>query len=227
MAIIKLGPVIGDARGSVGSTVFSRNAAGAYMKQRTTPIYRGTEKQISRAALLSTIIDDWKVSLTTSEREAWNDLAAITSLPNKLGEQFSPSGLNLFVKANFMLDLTGQAHVTAPPVAAIAPAPTLTLAWTTLVGIECTAIGNWDNTAAEKLTMQWAPALPLSVNYYKGPWPNLSAQNGAYYSTLPALMLPSAALTANSRVIFRWRAVHDDGMISHPVIYSADVGDVP
>lgn len=227
MALIKYGPVISDARGSVGGTVFSRNRYSAYMKQRTTPVYPAYPKQIAQAALLSTVINDWKTGLTTPERELWNGLAAITSLPNKLGEQMTPSGLNLFVKANMLLDATGQAHVTTPPVAAIAPAPQLTLAWTTLVGIECTAIGNWDNTAADRLLAQKSPNLPLSVNYYKGPYTLTWAQNGAYYTILPALITPSAQLAADSRVHYRFRAVHADGMVSTAVFFRADVGAVP
>lgn len=227
MAIIKYGPVIADARGSVGGTVFSRNAAGAYMKQRTVPVYPGYDKQIAIAALLSTVISNWKNDLTTAQRNDWNALAAITSLPNKLGEQFSPSGLNLFVRANMLLDLTGQVHVTTPPVAAVIPAPQLTLAWTTLVGIQCTAIGNWDNTATTKVLASWSPNLPLSVNYFKGPWINTWGQTGVYYNALPALMVPSAQLAADSRKFMRFRAVNDDGASSHAALFSADVGAVP
>lgn len=227
MALIKYGPVVADARGSVGGTVFSRNSAGAYMKQRTTPTYPGYPKQIARAALLSTLIDDWKQTLTTTERDRWNYVAKMVRFPNKLGELITPSGINLFIRSNFMLDLTGQAHVTAPDPTPIIAAPTLTLTWTTLVGIECTAIGNWDTAHATKVCAQWFLDAPLSKNYYKGPWSNLSSQNGAYYDVLPALIVPSAQLFADTRAFFRFRAVHSAGGVSHPVIYSADVGAVP
>lgn len=227
MALIKFGPVISDARGSVGGTVFSRNAAGAIMKQRTTPTYPASQKQQERASLLSTIIEDWQGTLTTPERNAWNALAQITSLPNKLGEQFTPSGLNLYVRSNCMLDLTAQAHVVVPPVSAVGPSPTFTLIWTTLIGIEVSAIGNFDTAGAAKLLTQRSAPLPLSINYFKGPYTLIYAMNGAYFDILPALLFPSAQLVATSRYFFKWRAVDSDGTVSAPAYYSVDVGAVP
>jgi len=224
MALIKYGPAIADARGSVGGTVFSRNSAGAYMKQRTVPTYPASAKQIARAALMSTLIDDWKNSLTTAQRAAWNALAAGTKIPNKLGEQMSPSGANLFVRSNVLLDLSSQAHITAPPVTATAPAPTLTLAWTTAVGVQVTAIGNWDNSPSGKLLIQRSYARPLSRNYYKGPYENIGIHDFGDYAGLPVLIASSAQLTATSRFFCRIRAVHADGMISFPALFQADVG---
>jgi len=196
------------------------------MKQRTVPTYPGSAKQVARAALLSTVIADWKTSLSTAEREIWNGLAAITSLPNKLGEQFSPSGLNLFVKSNVMLDLTGQTHVTAAPVAAIAPAPSFTLAHTPATGIRVTSIGNWDNSAATQTLVQSSPDMPLSVNYYKGPWTGITYIPSVYWDTIPALITASADLIVTSRKFYRFRAVHADGSVSAPIVLSADVGAV-
>jgi len=226
MAIIKLGPVIADARGSVGGTVFSRNSAGAYMKQRTVPTYRATARQVAVAALLSTVINDWKVNLSTAERVLWNGLASITSLPNKLGEQFAPSGLNLFVKSNMMLDLTGQAHVTAAPVAAIAPQPALTFAHTPTDGIRITDIGNWDNTPTGYVYFQRSPAMPLSVNYYKGPYTSTTVLNFTAFDALPILFSASAILATDARYFYRCRAVLDDGTVSAAASYSCDVGAV-
>lgn len=224
MALIKLGPIIADARGGLGGQVFSRNRYGAYSRNRTKPVYPASEKQVARAALMNVLVDLWKNTLTTPKRNKWNELATITSFPNRLGEQFRPSGFNLYIHSNFMLSLTGQTLVVAPPVSATAPAPTLTLAWTTLVGVECTNINGWDNTACDKLLAQKSPDLPPSINFYKGPWALTWAQNGVYYNVLPALITPSAQLTANTRVYYRFRSVHANGAISHAAVYSADVG---
>ncbi|MBA7580373.1 hypothetical protein ES708_22264 [subsurface metagenome] len=227
MAIIKLGPVVSDARGSVGGTVFSRNAAGAYMKQRTTPTWPGKPKQINITTLLSTVIDDWKTALSTPERDAWNSLAAVTSLPNKLGEQFSPSGWNLFMKANMMLDLTGQDHITAAPVAAIAPAPQLTIVHSPGTGLRVVAIGNWDTSPSGKILYHDHLNGPLSVNYYKGPYTYTISVEFSAFDTLPLALRSSSPLIGTSRAHMRLRAVHADGMASHPAYYSVDVGPVP
>lgn len=225
MAIVKYGPVIADARGSVGGTVFSRNAAGAYMKQRTVPTYPATGKQQARAALLSTLLHDWRNVLTPTQRATWNALASITSLPNNLGEMFTPSGLNLFIKANFMLDLTGQTHVTAAPIAAIAPAPTLTITHLAATGIEVTDIGNWDNSPTGLVIRQSFRNAPLTQNYFKGPYSVLNSLNFTAFDALPLLLAASASLVADTRTFYRFRAVLDTGAVSAPALYQVDVGD--
>lgn len=225
MAIIKYGPVISDARGSVGGTVFSRNAAGAIMKQRTTPTYPATQKQQDIASGLSTVIDDWKNALTTAQRDAWNSLAANTSLPNKIGEMFTPSGLNLFVKANMLLDFASMGHVTVPPVAAVAPAPQLTLDHLGGTGVRVTAIGNWDTTPTLKVAIQSLLNGPQSQNYYKGPYPNSVALGSGDFEALPLTITPWGDLVIDSRCHYRFRAIHSSGAASAAVYLGVDVGD--
>ena len=227
MALVKYGSIVADARGAVGGEVYSRNSAGAYVRNKTKPIYPASEKQVAMAALMSTVVSDWQLALTTAQRTLWNNLAAVSEFRNRLGDEFHPSGFNIFVLSNILLDLTAQAHVTAPPISASAPAPTLTLAWTTLVGVECTDIGNWDNSACSRLLAQKSPDLKQTINFYKQPWTLTWGQNGAYYDILPALITPSAQLVADTRVYYSFRAVHADGAVSHPAVYFADVGAVP
>lgn len=224
--IIKFGGIVSDGRGSIGGVVFSRNAAGAYAKQRTVPTYPATDRQQNVASLLSTIIADWKVTLSTAQRAAWNVLASNTSLPNKLGEMFTPSGLNLFVKANMLLDQTGQGHVTVPPVAAVCPSPQFTFAYQIDPGIEVTSIGNWDNSPDGLIAIQSIINLPLSQNYYKGPYAQTWTKTFAGFDVLPMHMIATASLVANTRAHFRVRAVQEDGAVSAAGFYAADVGAV-
>jgi len=226
MALVKYGIIAADVRGSVGAVVFSRNAAGAIMRKRTTPTYPGTERQTNAASLLSTVINDWKVTLTTPQRDAWNALAAITSLPNKLGEQFTPSGLNLFVKANTMLDHVGTAHVTTPPVAAVAPTPQFSMSYHHTQGVKVDGIGNWDNSAAGSIFVQSFLSGPLSQNYYKGPYTGAGIVAFAAFDALPLVLNPTGVLVANTRCHYRFRAIHDDGSVSAAAFHSVDVGSL-
>lgn len=225
MALVKYGPAIADARGSVGGTVFTRNRFGAVMKQRTTPKYSGYDKQVEMTTLMTQLASSWATALTVSEREAFNNAALLFTVPNALGEQVHLTGMQFFIKCNMLLTLTDQVVITVPPATAIAPAPTLTLAHTPATGIECTAIGIWDNTAADKLLCSVSAPLPQTVNYFKGPWARTWGQNGSYFSILPALMLPSVELQVDTRMFGRWRVVNADGSASFPAIFLVDVGD--
>lgn len=222
--LVKFGPVIVAGRGKVGGVIASRNSAGAYMKQWTKPTWSAYPKQVNINSLLSIIINNWKTVIGFNERAAWNALAAVTPLPNKLGEMFTPSGFNLYVRSNMMLDLSGQGFQADPPLSAVAPAPQLTLEWETLVGVKIVSIGNWDATPPGKVFVQWHPLSPFSVNYYKGPYPESGAAAFATYAAVPVTILPSGFLTPNSRTFWRFRAVHWDGMVSAPVYLKCDVG---
>jgi len=222
MALIKLGPVVADARGSVGGTVFSRNAAGAYMKQRTVPTYPGSAAQVARAALMTTIVDDWKTSMSDAARDDWNDLANQTTLTNKLGEQFRPSAFNLFVRANTLLDLCGLTHVTIPPISATAPTPIFVMQHTIDVGLHVTAIGNWDNTPLGRTLLSWGMHIPQSIYYFKGPFTLLGSMDFDVYDALPLILRANADLQVTKRYFVRARAVHEDGSVSAAAIYSVD-----
>lgn len=222
--LVKFGPIIVAGRGKVGGVIASRNGGGAYMKQWTKPTYHAYPKQTNITALLSIVRNNWQNALDVPQRAKWNALAAVTSMPNKLGEQMTPSGWNLYMRSNMMLDLSGRGFVLKPPVAAVAPAPQLTLAWETLVGVKIISIGNWDVTPLGSLFCQYHPAVPLSLNYYKGPYPESGAAPFVTYTELPVTILPSGFLSPNSRTTWRFRAVHADGMISAPAYMQCDVG---
>lgn len=225
MASIKYGPVVADARGSVAGTVFSRNRFGSYMKQRVTPTFPGTDRQNAATALMANVVDTWVTDLTVAQREAWNLAASLFTVPNRLGDAVTLTGLQWYGRCNILLALSTQALVTAPPPKPIMPAPTLTLAHTAGVGIEATAIGVWDTAETDRVLANWSAALQQTINYFKGPWIATWGQNAALYDVLPALMTPVGMLVASTRLFYRFRSVKADGANSFPVIYSVDVGD--
>jgi len=226
MALIKYGPVVADARGSVGGTVFTRNRFGAVMKQRTTPKYNGSERQAAMTALMSVIVDSWNTDLTVALRNAFNSATLLFTVPNALGEQVHLTGMQWYMRCNFLLSLTGQTLVTAPPVAPIIPAPTLTIEHVPDTGIVCSAIGDWDTSATTKVLVSTSATLRQTVNYFKGPWPSRVSHDATQYDSLPFNIRGSAILVINSRYFLRFRSVHSDGASSFAVIYSADVGAV-
>jgi len=226
MALIKYGPAIADARGSVGGTVFSRNGSGAYMKQRTTPTYSATPKQTTQANIFAAVVSDWRNVLTIAQRLTWADLAVATTLRNKLGESFSPSGMQLFVRANNLLEITGQAHVAVAPNNAVAPAAPLTLVYAIGTGIDITAIDGFDDASAGFLLVRHSGPVGLTRNYWTGPYPYSMLVEYTDLAALPELLLATAGLQADSRYFFAIRGADDDGAVTHTARYQVDVDAV-
>lgn len=227
MTTVKYGPMVADARGSTGGTVFSRGPFGAYTKARVAPTNPNTGRQAAARSLFSTMVDRWMTVLTVAQRDAWNLAVQAFTVPNRIGDAIHLTGLQWFIRCNASLNLTAQTLVAVPPVVPIVPAPTLTLAWTTLVGIQVTAIGDWDDTAHDELLVQDSTALSLTKNFWKGPWATLRTISASVLGSLPYVLIASADLVADSRVFTQFRTVNATGGNSFAVIYSADVGAVP
>lgn len=109
MALLKFN-IIADARGSVNGTTFSRNKAGAYMRNRTYPVNpNSTRQQAVRAAM-----NNLAFNFQTFPREtvnSWNEIAATYPAFNKLGEEYIQSGKQLYVSCGLNLIAAG---ITAP-----------------------------------------------------------------------------------------------------------------
>lgn len=114
-ALITLGAMVTDARGSIGGTVFSKNKGGAYTRARTAPINRRTTAQSIVRNNFASNSKTWSGSLTAAERAAWNAFAASNPLVNRLGASIKVSGFNMFQKLNQVLSQIGSSNITDPP----------------------------------------------------------------------------------------------------------------
>lgn len=116
MALVKLGGLISDIRGSVGGTVFSRNKSGAIARQRTTPINPKTILQTAIRAIIALVSQAWRTGTTTAQKAAWAVFAANVPAKNKLGETINLSGFNQYVKSNTAALNAGLPAIPAAPV---------------------------------------------------------------------------------------------------------------
>lgn len=114
MAIIKFGQIIAEARGSLAGTVFSRNTAGSYMRQKVSPVQPQTPAQLGVRALLSTVSQAWR-GLTSLQRLAWITVAETFTNINVFGDNVPLTGFGLFVKLNRDLQTIGNPIITDPP----------------------------------------------------------------------------------------------------------------
>jgi len=224
MALLKLGPVVAGVSGSIGGTVFARNRAGAYARARTKPIIPVSARRDVVQARLTSLVSWWHDTLTPAQRALWDAKGAASTLLNRLGESYTPTGMNLYIRSNALLHLAGTALVTTPPVNIHAPALAPVLAWTTAVGIQISSIGLFLHTFSGCVIVRHSPLHANGENFWKGPWGEATTFACSTLSSLPKTIVASALLTANSRSFIELQVVGYDGSASAKLIAHVDVG---
>lgn len=115
MAKFTPGAIISEIRGTIASTTFSKNAAGAIIRNRVKPINRNSNAQNIQRQIFATISSAWR-GLTQAQRNSW--IAAAPDFPyqDSLGQTKQLTGAQLHQKLNLNLLLIGENMIpTAPP----------------------------------------------------------------------------------------------------------------
>lgn len=114
MALVRFGSTISEIRGSINGATFSRNRAGAIIRNRITPINPNTMSQAQIRYLFSYVASQW-ASLNQNQKTQWNDYAkTLTFWVNRLGESYTPSGRQVFQYCNINLILSGTTITGSP-----------------------------------------------------------------------------------------------------------------
>lgn len=114
MATISFGGGVSEIRGSVNGNTFSRNANGAIMRNRTTPINGRTTRQVSVRGALASIASGWR-GLTEVQRQSWIDGAPNYPYTNRLGQPSQYTGQQLYMKLNQSLGQVGAGPIVTCP----------------------------------------------------------------------------------------------------------------
>ena len=115
MALIKVGNLIQDIRGSVGGMVFSRETSGAMVRQKIAK-RRGSsrwEQQIRR--MVAGLGGRWKTVLTEGQRAEWEEWDKANPRENVYGERRTVGGANRYRQVNLRLLMCRKAPVAVPP----------------------------------------------------------------------------------------------------------------
>lgn len=110
----KFGAIVVDGRGKLGGHVFSKNAAGAYMRTKTTPTNPQTAFQTAVRALFATISAGWS-QLTEEVRTAWNSAVPEWQTTDVFGDLKKPTGKALYQRLNNQAQASGWPAVLAVP----------------------------------------------------------------------------------------------------------------
>lgn len=160
MALIKTTAIIAEIRGKVAGTVFSRNASGAYMRTKVTPINPQTTAQSLVRQNFTDNSQTWR-GLTENQRKLWNQSAINFTRTNIFGDNVPLSGFNLYVRLNNNLKAVNVAVI------ADAPQPESVQGFTTLSVVADTGGGTFDITftppIAANVSVQVFATAPLSA----------------------------------------------------------------
>lgn len=116
MALIKLGSLAQDVRGSQNGLTFSRNKGGAYVRQKVSPVQPNTPAQRLVRQNFSTNTKLWSGTMTAAERAAWMAYALTYPYTNVFGDSSVLTGLAMSVAKNQVLAQVLVAPILTPPV---------------------------------------------------------------------------------------------------------------
>lgn len=212
--IVKLGPLIAEARGAIGGAVAARNRSGAYFRNRTKPVDPGSAKQNQFRTRLSAGVVAWR-ALTEAQRVAFNDKALITDFVNSIGESIHPTGMNLFIRGHNLLDIAGIAQVTVPPITPIIDDSGSYISFHVVDGFEHhSTTAGWPTDAI--MCCWYIYDLSPSLYYYKGPYVKFSKVAAGEYTADKVQLRNVEAMQQDMSMFCMWRLVATTGAASAP-----------
>lgn len=115
MALIKLGSLAQDVRGSQNGLTFSRNKGGAYVRQKVSPVQPRTPAQLAVRENFSLNTKRWSGTMTQADRDSWTAYATTYPYTNVFGDASVLTGLAMSVARNQVLNQCGVASILAAP----------------------------------------------------------------------------------------------------------------
>jgi hypothetical protein len=122
MAKINFGGLAQDVRGSQNGLTYSRNAGGAYVRTKVSPVQPRSPRQLIVRASFALNSKAWSGTLTAAERTAWTAFAAANPITDVFGNAITINGLAMFNKLNQVLANLGIAMILTPPASLAVPA---------------------------------------------------------------------------------------------------------
>lgn len=215
MAIVTLGNLIGQARGSIGGLTFSNSRSGPFIRTRRGPAQATTNPQANARSLFSNAAAHWRNQLTNDQRAAWNTLAASTPFDNALGNKMYLSGFSLYIRNNAIRPLLELNFLTEPPSTAICEPilcyPTLIgdpPAWTIGLNPAPPAGDLWHTLVS------FSRPHPFSVTAPHQPFHNSTIWDTAHSATFPPILTAECPPSYDNRFFFRFRTAWDEGQTS-------------
>jgi hypothetical protein len=108
MALVKLGALAQDVRGSIAGTTFSKSRAGATTRQKVSPSQPRTARQTAIRAIMTNVSQAWR-NLSQDMMASWTSWSNNHPIPNIFGDPIKLAPNAAFVRVN--ADLLNVAEV--------------------------------------------------------------------------------------------------------------------
>jgi hypothetical protein len=220
MALIKLGGLAQEARGSLNGTVFSRNTYGAYVRNRTKPVNPSSPRQVAARDRVRQLQTYWRATLSQADRLAWANASQATNRINRLGDVIKLSPVAAFLACNTLRLASSQAVLATPPAPPlITQLPDITLEAVVASGLNVTAISPAP-VLGDYIFFQVSAKRPRTVNFFKGPWYQFIA--AAAPLVVPYLLVGIGDVALQDRFFVQLRVLNAAGQISTQGVFRAD-----
>lgn len=214
-----------DLSGSLDGVVASRNASGAYLRSRSTPVNPNSSSQQLVRSIFASLTQAWQLSLSDAQRAGWRAYAEALTTTDAIGNSLTLQAANWYVACNVGRLQFGVGRVDdAPTTLALAEAPAIDWAssfFTIGGGNVALVAGNIDWGAVDDafMTVGLGNVQAPTRNFYKSPFSFDGALEGdsATPLTNPLLYTPSSlpgGLAIGNKLPVRVRLYLPDGRIS-------------
>lgn len=210
-----------DLLGRLGNTIFYDGKGGPQARTGTSPVNPNTPGQVAVRQSMSSNSNRWNLVLTTLQRQAWDEYALGTPLPNGFGMLHTITGRAMYMRTNVARNQVGLATSDAAPITpGVAPAPELVVSADTIDGVE---VGVTSPVIAVNELINFRLSIPVNpaVNFFKAPF-TLSAI--ALNATgFPLNLKPAAQVFVGQKYFVAARYYNADSKVSFEVIQPIEV----
>ena len=214
--------------GSIGGITYSHNKGGMYTRARATPTNPSSAAQLAARNAFGAMALRWRETLSTAQRNSWENYAALTPVTDKLGEPVLLSGQQMYIRNNTQRVRSGLATVDPGPIGGggtplTTPVLSVSDAATTF-SLAYTNTDDWAGATGGGLLIQASRQMAPTINFFKAPFRFAAKVDGAGTPpTSPATPTSPFADTYSTgkRVYARCIAVSADGRISDAQIVTA------
>ncbi len=158
--------------GSIGGITYARNRGGLYTRARAIPVNpNSTDQQIVRANF-AFLVDQWTNTLTDTQRAAWTTYAENTPVTDRLGDQITLTGQQMYLRNNSIRLRDGLAVVQEGPSGGggIPLSPVTLLITVTVFNLLFDDTDSWAYEDAGGLIVQNSRQLQSTINFFRAPY---------------------------------------------------------
>ena len=226
MAKVKFSALISEMRNKLNGSVFSKNRAGNYLRNKVTPVNPQTSYQTAVRALLTAASQAWR-TLTEAQRLAWNSAVQNFTGTDIFGDVKTPSGINLFNKLFINAGTIGATNLNTPPgLTSSPPVPTESVTTTTTGVVTVTDPTLTNVPSGLSLVVKMTPSVSAGKNFLKGKSRIVSVLPAG--TTLPRVISADyaakfGAIVAGEKIGYELVYIDENTFVQGPQTSSANI----